>query len=52
MLGVFLKLQLKILMIVDMVPIMVSNKKIRQTMNIPLTGNGYRKVFDYQWIVW
>jgi len=30
----------------------VSNKKIRQTMNIPLTGNGYRKVFDYQWMVW
>jgi len=28
-----------------------SNKKVRNTNDFPLRGNGYRKVFDYWWCV-
>lgn len=27
----------------------VSNKKVRACPDLPRKGNGYRKVFDYQW---
>lgn len=29
----------------------VSNKKVRQSKDIPLKGNKYRKVFDYWWTI-
>lgn len=29
----------------------VSNKAVRRSKDIPLKGNGYRKVFDYWWTI-